>query len=177
MFTLAMWAQKIEGENIRMETIDRRMTYDFWTDDGRMVLAYDRQKARPIVEALFSDPTPEATSADTNHTEKLEAENARVVVYNGTTTEGLATTVAAFLNMQGINTIQVGNADRFDYPRTLISVYADKPATVAWLSEWLIGIGIAEPILQSPSAQPDWIESEVDIAITIGADFPIDKIN
>ena len=160
-----------------METIDRRMTYDFWTADGRLVLAYDRQKARPIIESLFSDPTPEATASSTNHTEKLEAENARVVVYNGTSTEGLATTVAAFLNMQGINTVQVGNADHFDYPRTLISVYADKPATVAWLSEWLVGIGIPEPILQSPTAQPDWAEDEIDISITIGADFPVDKIN
>ena len=177
MFTLAMWAQKIEGENIHMETIDRRMTYDFWTGDGRLVLAYDREKARPIIESLFSDPTPEATASDITHTSHLEAENARVVVYNGTSTEGLATTVASFLNMQGINTVQVGNADRFDYPRTLISVYENKPATVAWLSEWLTGIGISEPILQAPSAQPDWIEVEVDIAITIGADFPVDKLN
>ena len=177
MFTLAMWGQKIEGESIRIETIDRRMTYDFWTDDGRLVLAYDRQKARPIIEALFSDPTPEATAADGNPTERLEAENARVVIYNGTSTEGLATTVALFLNMQGINTVQVGNADHFGYPRTLISVYADKPATVAWLSKWLTGIGISEPILQSPTAQPDWTEDKIDISITIGADFPVDKIN
>jgi LCP family protein required for cell wall assembly len=177
MFTLAMWAQKVEGENIRMETIDRRMTYDFWTDDGRLVLAYDREKARPIIESLFTDPTPEATASNTNHTDKLEAENARVVVFNGTSTEGLAATVADFLSMQGINTVQVGNADHFGYPRTLISVYANKPATVAWLSEWLKGIGIPEPILQSPTAQPDWIENEIDISITIGADFPVEKIN
>jgi LCP family protein required for cell wall assembly len=177
MFNLARWAQKIDGENIRMETIDRRMTYDFWTDDGRLVLAYDRQKARPIVESLFNDPTPEATAADTNHTERLEAENARVVVYNGTSTEGLAATVAGFLNMQGINTVEIGNADRFDYPRTLVSVYADKPATVEWLSTWLVDIGIPEPILQSPGAQPEWTETKVDISITLGADFPIDKIN
>jgi hypothetical protein len=177
MFTLAMWAQKIEGDDIHMETIDRRMTYDFWTDDGRMVLAYDREKARPIIESLFGDPTPEATASDVNHTGRLEAENARIIVYNGTSTEGLATTVAAFLNMQGINAVEVGNADRFDYPRTLISVYADKPATIAWLSEWLMGIGISEPILQSPSARPEWTENEIDISITIGADFPVDKIN
>jgi hypothetical protein len=177
MFTFAMWAQKIEGDAIRMETIDRRMTYDFWTDDGRMVLAYDREKARPIIESLFHDPTPEATTSDLNHTDRLEAENARIIVYNGTPIEDLASAVAAFLNMQGMNDVQVGNADRFDYARTLISVYDDKPATTAWLSEWLRGIGIPEPILQSPSTQPAWAENEVDISITIGADFPIDKIN
>ena len=177
MFTLAMWAQKIEGDSIHMETIDRRMTYDFWTNDGRMVLAYDRQKARPIIESLFSSPTPEATSAATSHAERLEAECARVVVYNGTSTEGLATNVAAILNLQGINAVHVGNADRFDYPGTLISVYADKPDTVAWLTEWLKGMGIEEPILQTPTAKPDWVENEVDITLTLGADFPVDKIN
>jgi LCP family protein required for cell wall assembly len=177
MFTLAMWGQRIKGESIRMETIDRRMTYDFWTNDGRLVLAYDREKARPIVESLFTDPTPEAAASDTNHAERLEAENARVAVYNGTSTEGLATAVASFLNLQGINTVHVGNADRFDYPRTLISVYSDKPATVDWLSEWLIGIGIPEPILQSRSAQPERAETEVDISITIGAYFPAEKLN
>lgn len=177
MFTLARWGQKIEGEDIQMETIDRRMTYDFWTTDGRMVLAYDREKARPIIESLFSSPTPEATSVATSHAERLEAESARVVVYNGTSTEGLATSVAAILHLQGINTVHVGNADRFDYPRTLISVYADKPDTVAWLTEWLKGMGIEEPILQTPTAKPDWVENEVDITLTLGADFPVDKIN
>jgi hypothetical protein len=177
MFTLARWAQRIEGEDIQMETIDRRMTYDFITEDGRMVLAYDREKARPIIESLFNSPTPEATSAVTNHTERLEAECARVVVYNGTSTEGLATNVAAILDLQGINTVHVGNADRFDYSRTLISAYADKPDTVAWLTEWLKGMGIEEPMLQTPTAKPDWVEDQVDVTLTLGADFPVDKIN
>jgi LCP family protein required for cell wall assembly len=177
MFTMAMWAQKIDGDDIRMETIDRRMTYDFWTNDGRMVLAYDREKARPIIESLFSDPTPEATASSSSHTEKLEAENARVAVYNGTSNEGLASAVAGFLSMQGINIVQIGNADHFGYPRTLISVYADKPTTVAWLGEWLKGIGIPEPILQSPDVQPDWSGGAIDVAIILGADFPADMIN
>jgi hypothetical protein len=153
------------------------MTYDFWTDDGRMVLAYDREKARPVIESLFSDPTPEATAANPSHSETLEAEDARIAIYNGTNSEGLAAAVASFLEMQGIQTVVVGNADHFDYPRTLISVYNKRPATVDWLTSWLMDIGIPEPILQAPPSRPEWDQSGADISITVGADFPAGKFN
>jgi LCP family protein required for cell wall assembly len=176
MFTLAKWGQQIQRDKIRMETIDRRMTYDMQTADGRAVLVYEREKARPIIETLFSDATPEATAAGTNQVTKLETEGARIAVYNGTSNIGLAATVASFLGMQGIDVVTVDNADHFDYPHTMANVYGDKPATVDWLTHWLVDMGIPEPLLQSPSSKPDWAESEVDISIVIGADFPADKV-
>ena len=176
MFTLARWGQQIQRDSIRMETIDRRMTYDLRTTDGRAVLVYDREKARPIIDALFTDPTPEATAAGTSQAETVETEGASIALYNGTTASGLAATVASFLTLQGIDVVAVDNADRSDYAGTTIGVYKDQPVTVEWLTNWLIGIGISEPTVRTLSARPDWESSDVDISIVIGSDFPVDKV-
>jgi LCP family protein required for cell wall assembly len=176
MFTLARWGQQIQRDSFRMETIDRRMTYDMRTADGRAVLVYDREKARPIIESLFNDPTPEATAAGISQAETLEAEGASIAVYNGTSTTGLAARVESFLNMQGIDVVTVDNADQPDYPHTIINVYRDQPATVNWLANWLIDMGISEATVRSPSTRPGWERGDVDVSIVIGADFPVDKV-
>jgi len=171
MFTLARWAQQIKSENIRRDSIDRRVTEHKKTADGQAVLIYDREKARPIIEALFSDPTPEATATEISQGEKLEAERARVAVHNGTDVAGLATRIASFLEMQGINVIEFDNADHYDNDRTIVSVYGDKSFTVDWLARWLTDMGILEPVVKART-----VDSDVDIAIIIGKDFPADKI-
>ena len=176
MFALAKWGQQIQRDSIRMETIDRRMTYGMRTADGREVLVYDREKARPIIDALFTGPTPEATAAGTSQAETLEAEGARVALYNGTSTTGLAATVASFLTLQGIDVITVDNADHFEYASTTINVHQNKPATVGWLTNWLIDVGIPEPAVESTLPGPGSQEGDADISIVIGADFPVDKV-
>jgi hypothetical protein len=171
MLTLAKWTQQVESKNIHTMTINRDMTTDWRTPDGQAVLIYERDKARPIVEALFCDPTPEAVVTETSQVEKLAAEGARVVVYNGTNVTGLAARVDSFLKIQGIDVIEFDNADRSDYDRTIVRVYGDTSFTVGWLINWLTDMGISEPSVESYSAIGD-----IDIVIVIGGDFPADKI-
>lgn len=172
VFTLAKWGQQTERENIRMDRIDRRMTEDKKTADGQAVLIYDREKARPLVEALFNGPTPEATSVGTNHVEQLEAEGARIAVYNGTDVPGLAGRVSAFLRLQGLDVVETDNADHSGYEHTVISTVESKPFTLDWLTRWLNDMGVPEP-----DVQPESNTSVTDITITIGQDFPADRIN
>ena len=171
MFTLAKLAQQVKSDDIHMATINREMTTDWRTLDGLAVLVYDRDKARPIVDALFSDPTPEIIATEASQVERLESERARVAVYNGTTIPGLAATIGSFLGKQGIDVVRFDNADRSDYERTIAQVYGDKAFTVEWLTNWLIDLGIPEPEIRMLPAEDD-----VDIAITIGRDFPVDEI-
>lgn len=170
MITLAKWGQQIDRENIRMERIDRRMTKDWRTPDGQAVLIFERDKARPIIDDLFRDPTPEVESTAVNPVERLEKEGARVAVYNGTDVYMLAARTSAFLKMQGLQIVRCANADRH-YERTTINVHGDKPYTVRWLKEWLSTLGVSNPLVRSLND-----EGDVDIAITIGRDFPADKI-
>jgi LCP family protein required for cell wall assembly len=176
MLTLAKWGQQIDVEKIKADTIDRRMTRDMRTADDRAVLLYDREKARPIIEALFGDPTPEAIASVDNDIARLEAEGAHVAVYNGTTQTGLAQRVAEILSIQGIDIVQVDNADRFDYAHTVVNVYHAKPDTAAWLTQWLTGIGIPEPQVNAEPDSPAAQQAEVDVAIIIGQDLPADTI-
>jgi len=171
MFQLARWAQQIKVENIRHEVIDRRVTTDRRAADGQAVLVYDREKARPIIEALFGDPTPEAQATQVSQIEKLEAEGARVAVYNGTGITGLAGKIAPFLTKQGIDVVRTDNADHFDYERTVITVYGEKPFTVEWLTHWLASMGASEPdILSQPGSD------KIDVAIVIGKDLDVSQL-
>jgi len=172
MLTLAKWAQQIKAENIHGDVLDRRVTEGKRTADGQDVLLFDREKARPIIEALFSDPGPVIPTATADHVARLEAEGARIAVYNGTNVQGLAGRISSFLRMQGIDVVASDNADRHDYERTTIRVYADKPYSVQWLTNWLTFIGVAQPALEQHPAR-----SDMDLAIIIGQDFPVDKIN
>jgi LCP family protein required for cell wall assembly len=172
MLALAELGQQVARENIQTATINRDMTDDWWTPSGELVLLYDRAKARPVIDDLFSDPTPEAEVTQTSPVEQLGAERARIVVYNGTTVDGLAASIQSFLAIQGMDVIRIGNADRADYGRTIIRVYGDKPFTTEWLSSWLSDMGISDPLIERPVAT-----SDIDIVIVIGTDFRADKIN
>jgi LCP family protein required for cell wall assembly len=173
MFTLAEWAQQIERENIRMESIDRRMTRDWTTADGVQVLILERTKARSVIDDLFRSPTPEVEKAGASQVERLEAEGARVVVYNGTSIYGLAGQVSSFLEIQKISVGEPQNADSFDYEHTILRVYVDKPFTVNWLTS-MFGIS-EENIFYRQPGERDIDVGDVDIAIIIGQDFPVDK--
>ena len=172
MFALALLGQRVARDNIQTATINRDLTDDWWTPNGELVLLYDRAKARPVIDDLFSDPTPVAEVTQTSPAEQLGAESARIVVYNGTTVDGLAANIQSFLTMQGMDVIRIGNADRADHGRTTIRVYGDKPFTTEWLSGWLSDMGISDPLIERPIAT-----SDIDIAIIIGTDFPADRIN
>lgn len=166
MLQMAEWALQIERENIRMDSIDRRMTTDATRPDGAQVLIYNPDKARPIIDELFRVPTPEVQASETTQVKRLEAEKAQVVVYNGTAVSGLAGRVSSFLRMQGIDVRDPQNADSFDYEQTVLNVYSDKPFTVDWLVN-MFGISPENVIYHSSQGKDD-----VDVSIVIGQDFP-----
>jgi hypothetical protein len=95
----------------------------------------------------------------------LQAENATVVVQNGTDQPEMATNVAQFLRSQGFNVIQFGPADRMDYPRTVIVDYTtDSPYALEVLAT-IFNVA-EENIRRSPN-----LKSDVDLRVIVGADF------
>ena len=172
MLSMASWAQQIKSENIQTATISRDVTSDWWTPNGEMVLLYDRARARPIIDALFNDPTPEAEITQTSPVARLEAEGARVSVQNAGSSEGLGLKVESFLDMQGIDAAQVAAAAQQPQARTVVRLYADKPVTTEWLIGWLVDVGIPDPIVERPGGPGD-----ADIVVILGADFPADKFD
>lgn len=172
MIVLAEWAQKVDRQKIRMATINRELTTGWTTPSGDMVLLYDRSKARPVIDALFSDATPEAQVTEASPVQKIAAERARVAVYNGSTVDGLAGRTRSFLEMQSIEAFVTELPDRPRLEHTTIHVYGEKPETTQWLIGWLVEMGIPDPVVEHRSASTD-----ADLAILIGRDFPANKLN
>jgi hypothetical protein len=172
MIVLAEWAQKVDRQNMRMATINRELTTGWVTPNGDMVLLYDRSKARPVIDALFGDATPEAQVTEASPVQKVAAEHARVAVYNGSTVDGLAGQARSFLAMQSIEAFVTELPDRPRLEHTTIQVYGEKPETTQWLIGWLVEMGIPNPLVEQRSARTD-----ADLAILIGRDFPADKLN
>ena len=92
------------------------------------------------------------------------------MVQNGTPTGNLAARTSAYLKEQGFHVVQFGNADRFDYARTVIIYYAEKPYTVARLAQVF---NVPQEAIQNATGQ----QSPVDIRVIIGADFKLPEGN
>ena len=171
IITLARWAGEIEQDNIKSVVIDPNMTVEHITPTGAWVLLPIREKIRPKVEELFTSPAapPPAPSsqpqaAPVEQVNRLAQEGAKIVVQNGTPTGNLAAQTATYLKKQGYHVVEFSNADRFDYPQSIIIDYTGKEYTIQSLAV-LFNV-TPENIRRSPN-----LKSEVDIRLIIGQDF------
>jgi LCP family protein required for cell wall assembly len=134
--------------------------------DGAQVLKPIPDKVRALRDEIFTGtgaiaPTvqdPEATSA-------AQIESARLSVLNGAGIEGLATDTAEFLTSQGLNIVEISNADRHDYDKSRLIVHSQNyPYTLRYLTEML---GLTEgQILRPVRPLPD-----IDVAVILGWDW------
>ncbi len=134
--------------------------------DGAMVLKPVPDQIRALRDEIFTGTgaiapsVPPETSA-----EAVQIEHARLAVLNGAGLEGLATDTAEYLQGQGLNVIQIANADRIDYDKSRVIVYSQNyPYTIRYLAELL---GLTEgQILQAVFPQND-----LDLMVILGADW------
>ncbi|UCF59892.1 MAG: LCP family protein [Anaerolineaceae bacterium] len=94
-----------------------------------------------------------------------DQETARVAVLNGTGEEGLAGRMAEVFTKLGFNVVEIGNADSWNYLTTHVFDYTGNPYTTQYLME-LMDLSQSQILFQSV---PD---SEIDVAIIIGYDWP-----
>ncbi|WP_322802225.1 LCP family protein [Thermoflexus sp.] len=151
MIALARLAARIPDEKIRMVTIGPSMTRPYTTPDGAEVLVRIPEKVREALADFFGPQLP-----------RLEA---RVAVQNGTLRPGLATRVADALRGLGAEIVEIGNADRFDYPETQILVHPGAQEAGRQVAGWL---GLS---LTAIREVPD-LPCACDLLIRLGADFP-----
>ncbi|MCL5950431.1 MAG: LCP family protein [Chloroflexi bacterium] len=130
VIALAQIAAKIKTEDIKTASIDDTMTADYRTSAGAAVLWPDRVKIGRLVDQLI--PEQNVTS---NQPNDVKSEAARLLVLNGTKVANLAESTAALLQGQGYTIDGFGNADRFDYEKTVLIDYTgNKKATVTALA-------------------------------------------
>jgi polyisoprenyl-teichoic acid--peptidoglycan teichoic acid transferase len=160
VLALAQVAAKVKTESIKSGTIDQSMTVEYVTNTGADVLWFDRAKVGQLIDQVI--PQDSSTADQPN---QMKQENARIIILNGTTNGLVTERTAKYLQTQGFQITTFGNADRFDYAKTVLIDYAgNKNATVNALAK----------VFHVESAnirRVTDIKTDADIRIILGADW------
>jgi len=157
---LALAAQKVPKENIKQAIIGTDDTQIAMSADGLSILIPNPDQVRIVRDTIFASggpiapvvlaPTqaaaaPAAPAAENatptaipvaDLTSLMVAEQARLMVQNGTQTEGLGDKVGQYLISSGMTVIGTGNADQHYSQMTLVD-YTGKPYTMKFLAEMM----------------------------------------
>lgn len=134
--------------------------------DGAQVLKPIPDAIRVMRDEIFTGTGAIAPSIpETEATEAAKIENARLSILNGAGIEGLATDTSEFLTQQGLNVVEISNADRHDYDKSRVIVHSPEfPYTLRYLSD-LLGLSEGQ-ILRPVHPLPD-----VDLQVILGWDW------
>jgi hypothetical protein len=166
---LAWLVYQLPRENIKRGVIAPPDMVELSTaigDDGLQqdILVPVPDKIRELRDSIFTSTGPASpVLAAGDPKAAMQAEAARVVVKNGSSTSGLAALTQEYLIAQGVNVVKADNADGL-YAATTIIDYTGKPYTVNFLVQLM---GINEANIYS-SFNPN---SEEDVAIILGTDW------
>jgi LCP family protein required for cell wall assembly len=135
---LAWLAVQIPSDKIKQGSIGSDQVSFATSPDGQQdVLKPITEKIRLLRDEIFTESGPASPMAlDLDVTEQLAAENARIIVLNGSSTAGLAASTADYLKSLGFNYVETGNAENFA-TYTEITFYTGKPYTVKYLVEMM----------------------------------------
>lgn len=162
---LALLVQEIPRENIQRAVIDYNYVYTEKTPDGQDVLVPIRENIRALRDELFA-PAKIPTAVIDDLPEKMQAEEARIAIYNGTPVFGLAGETRDFLIPYEFTITEVGNADAATYPSTQIIDFGDHPFT----TQYLVQLMDIPPLNISTGSKPD---GDYDLLIIIGNDWEV----
>jgi polyisoprenyl-teichoic acid--peptidoglycan teichoic acid transferase len=174
---LAMLMQSIPEQNIKRGVIGppNYITFDT-SPDGLAIEIPVPDQIRLLRDDIFASGGPVGPAAAqaavdaSNPTalpgdpiEMAKQEQARIVVRNGSSTEGLASRTAEYLRAQGLNIIGESNAEQ-TYTQSTIIDYSGKPYTASYLVKLLSVDGSRVVSRFDPNAQ-------VDIEVILGSMF------
>jgi LCP family protein required for cell wall assembly len=169
MISLGLLVTQIDKKEIRRGVIaPPDMVLLQQLPDGADVLKPVPDRIRELRDEIFTNTSALAPSVPVaDPIEAAKQETARLAVQNGSGIEGLATQTSDFLKAQGLNVIEVGNADRLDYEVSRILVHSDRfPYTVRYLAG-LLHLSESQILNQ---VVPD---SPMDIVVILGRDWDV----
>lgn len=131
---LAWLASQISSEEIKRGVIGAdQVTFAKSPDGAQDVLKPRTEKIRELRDEIFTESGPTSPlAADMDQAELVQSEGARVTVLNGSYTSGLAALTTEYLQSQGINVVETGNAEKYA-TYTEITFHTGKPYTVKYL--------------------------------------------
>lgn len=167
---LAVLAKDISKEDIRNAVIDNSMlAYDNVILGGQRVSIMKPipDKIRVLRDEVFNSGGPISPMAQGDPASLMQADDARVRVLNGTSTDQLSTQTQTYLLRQGVRVTEVGKTKAAS--RTTIVLYSPKLYTLKFLLD-TFGITNSAQILIKPD-----LSQTVDIEVRLGSDW-VDKL-
>jgi len=165
---LAWVAQQIPGENIHQGVIGVDQVDFAFSYDGQDILRPLPDAIRQLRDEIFTISGPVVPMAPAaKPQEMVDQEYATVLVLNGTSSPGLASSTSEYLAASGINVAEPGNANTLYLVTTLID-YTGNPHTVAMIVE-LMSIS-PENVFHRYD-----VSDQADIVVITGEDWAIEN--
>ena len=159
---LAWVTRHIQAEDIQTGAIGRGQLYVETTEEGVSLFRASPERVRQVVERVFGlEPGESGQLPDLE--ERMQAEEPRVFILDGSGVEGLAERTADYLESQGIQVEDIFLAEQ-PPERTGLIDYTRKPYTVQYLSRLLALYHSDIKVKATPG-------SPVDVMITLGKDW------
>jgi LCP family protein required for cell wall assembly len=177
MLDLGLLASQIDMSSLKQVVLQKPLVYGFRTESGAAVQLPKWDLINPVIADLFTTPvivlptptpapptpTPTLAPVQIEELQQLAEEGARIAVQNGTSEPNFAARVAAMLMEQGYQVVEFGDADRLDYPSTVVVDYTGKSYTLQRLVD---KFQVApENVRHSPN-----LRSQIDIRVIVGED-------
>ncbi|NBD36019.1 MAG: hypothetical protein GVY30_08460, partial [Chloroflexi bacterium] len=169
ILALANLATQVDQSQIRFGVIDSSCTQNWITPDGSQVLVPLRERMRAVRDYVFFEneptPTPEPAQSNATPAPTTTPEPVSVAVLNGTLRSGFAGETGAYLQKNGLNVVEIANADRQNYANSMVVLHRDKEACASQILK----------LLQLPPSaliRRQQAESSQDIVVILGEDYP-----
>lgn len=164
---LALLAQSVKDEDIQQGVIGQGYTLFGQSPDDLSILIPIPDKIHVLRDQIFASTGVLGPETPGDGRAQMAAEAARVAIFNGSSTTGLAERTAEYLRSQGANVVQVGDAsDR--YTSTTIVDYRGRPYALKYMVE-LMKIQEYKIISKYNPNSP------VDVEVFLGVDWARDN--
>lgn len=160
---LALIAKDVPEESIKKGVIDKGDVYFGNSPDGLSILIPIPDDIQLLRDEIFASSGSLGPQTAGNSQERMKAEAARIILYNGSGDPALADRTAEYLRGQGANIIQVSAANQ-SYAATLVVDHTGSPYALQYLKDWM-SIAPGRITIQF---DPD---SQVDVELFIGSDW------
>ena len=160
---LALAVKDVTKENIQQGILGKDTVVFGSSPDGLSILIPMPDKIGLLRDKIFttSGSMKPATSGD--EAQRMQAEAARLAIYNGSKDATLADRTAAYLKAQGADIAETGQADKAYYSTTLID-HSGSPFTLQYLADM-----IGDPNVKIYSRYDP--ESKIDVEVYLGYDW------
>jgi LCP family protein required for cell wall assembly len=160
---LALLAKDIPEESIKRGVIDKGDVFFGFSPDGLSILIPIPDDIINLRDEIFASAGSVGPQTPGNTQERMKAEAARMIIYNGSGDVSLADRSAEYLRSQGANVVQATEAAQ-SYASTTVVDHTGNPYALQYLKD-LMGIAPGKILIEfDPNAA-------ADIELYLGSDW------